>query len=61
MFTMELDEKYEWSKKGKRYRMKYLSKFGQLFGETENDKDRQAQEKESLGREVGTDKIHRMA
>lgn len=40
---MELKKQYEWSKKGKRYRTKYLDTLGQLFGELENDKERQSE------------------
>jgi hypothetical protein len=54
---MDIEEKYAFSRKGKKYRTKYFAALGQLFGES-HDKDCQAEE--SINRRSRTDQISHM-
>ena len=41
-----LEEKYEWSRKGKKYKTKYFCALKELFGEIKNDTDCHEEAKE---------------
>lgn len=52
---MEIDPRYGWAKKGKRYKARYLSSLGQLFGEGKDDKE--CQLRENTDGRSGTDQV----
>lgn len=39
----EIEARYAWSRKGKKYKTKYFEALGQLFGDKRHDKDCQAE------------------
>lgn len=55
---MDLDERYAWQRKGKKYRTKYLAALGQLFGDSGHDKECQVESHTKRG--SGTDQTRHL-
>lgn len=37
----DVEKQYQWQKKGKKFKKKYFEALGQLFGECQDDKEKQ--------------------
>lgn len=50
---MDIEKQYEWSKKGKKYRTRYLDELKKLYNEVKHDKD--CQQRSDTNRAARTD------